>query len=60
MDICERFTADRCVNGQCPIANRDEHAELGIDVIESCSACAVLKGCEICIFQGVRDVCSIA
>lgn len=60
MEICERFSADECVNGHCPIANRDEYAERGMDVIESCSDCSVWKGCEACIFQGERDVCPIA
>lgn len=56
MNICGGYTGVRCVDGSCPVANRDEYAERGYDIIRNCSECCYYEGCRGCIFSGT-DLC---
>lgn len=56
---CPHYTGVTCVNGSCPIANRDEYIEYGIPVIHSCEECGDYKGCEDCYFCGENDECEL-
>lgn len=49
---CEHYCGVACVDGSCPIANRDEYAERGYDVINTCDECIYYNGCEDCAFEG--------
>lgn len=55
-NICERYCGVTCVDGSCPIANRDEYAERGYDVIRDCDECIYYAGCEDCAFAET-DIC---
>lgn len=52
MEVCKGYCGVACVDGSCPIANRDEYAERGYDVINSCSECSCYNGCKDCAFNG--------
>ena len=58
VDICESYCGVACVIGYCPIANRDEYAERGYDLIEGCHECIYYKGCEDCYFDGDVRYCT--
>ena len=45
----------RCVDGTCPMANREEYAERGYDVVHSCAECPEEPKCETCYFEGTPD-----
>ena len=51
MKICKGYCGVSCIDGTCPIANRDEYEERGYDVISSCEDCNRYKGCEDCRFS---------
>lgn len=48
--ICKSYVGVSCVDGTCPIANRDEYIERGYDVVNDCNECHHYKGCEDCVF----------
>lgn len=54
MNLCERYTGLSCVDGSCPIANREEYEERCIPVIDGCKDCHLCKGCEDCIFDSTE------
>lgn len=56
MERCKGYTGVTCVDGSCPIANREEYEEYGIPVTHSCNECAYYKGCEDCAWDG-REEC---
>ena len=45
----------RCIDGSCPVANREEYEERGYDVVRSCADCPEERKCEICYFEGTPD-----
>lgn len=45
---CGDYVGVTCVNGFCPIANREEYAERGYDVIYNCNECPFYNGCKDC------------
>lgn len=47
---CKGYCGIACVDGTCPIANREEYMERGYDVVWSCDDCHFYKGCEDCVF----------
>ena len=51
---CEGYVVVTCVDGGCPMANRDEYAERGYDVVHSCDECIYYKGCEDCALEGTE------
>ena len=53
MDRCRNYVGVLCVNGDCPMANAEEYAERGMDVIRSCEDCNGYKGCEDCAMDGM-------
>lgn len=51
---CKAYCGVRCIDGGCPIANRDDYIERGYDVVSSCDECGSYKGCEDCAFDGTK------
>lgn len=51
---CESYCGVSCVDGSCPVANRDEYAERGYDVIFDCDECWHYEGCKDCCFEGTE------
>ena len=49
---CEAYCGVACVDGSCPIANREEYEERGYDVVKTCVDCHYYKGCEDCACEG--------
>ena len=48
---CREYVGVACINGNCPIANRDEYVERGYPVVDSCADCHFNLGCEDCYFD---------
>ena len=53
---CQHYCGVACIDGNCPIANIDEYAERGYDIIRDCNDCYFYEGCKDCCFEGM-DVC---
>lgn len=51
---CKGYCGVTCVDGSCPIANREEYEERGYDVVKNCKDCPYYKGCEDCYFNGTE------
>jgi hypothetical protein len=49
---CRNYVGVACVDGSCPMANRDEYAERGYDITHNCDECVYHKGCEDCAMDG--------
>lgn len=47
---CRNYCGVSCVNGTCPIANRDEYIERDIPVVWDCDYCHYYEGCKDCYF----------
>lgn len=47
---CRGYCGVSCIDGTCPIANKDEYAERCMDIISDCTSCFYHKGCEDCCF----------
>ena len=45
---CPQYVGIACVDGTCPVANREESEERGIPVTKGCRDCFYYKGCEDC------------
>lgn len=54
---CQDYCGVACVDGSCPIANREEYAERGYDVVDSCDECHHYRGCDDCCFEGDVKYC---
>ena len=54
---CKDYCGLACVDGTCPMANREEYAERGYDVVHNCNECHYYKGCEDCCFEGNEQYC---
>ena len=52
---CEAYCGLSCIDGSCPVANREEYAERGYDVVYDCDECYRYRGCEDCYFEGTED-----
>lgn len=50
MKRCKSYTGLACIDGTCPIANREEYEERCYPVVNSCKECHFYKGCEDCYF----------
>lgn len=48
MRKCKNYVGVACVNGNCPMANREEYIEHDIPVIDNCDECHYYRGCEDC------------
>lgn len=55
MKRCKAYVGITCVNGNCPIALREEYEEREMDVVKSCKECPYYKGCEDCAWEGTLD-----
>ena len=49
-DVCPGYCGITCVDGTCPMANREEYAERGYDIVHNCDECHYYRGCEDCYF----------
>lgn len=56
MKRCKGYCGLACVDGSCPIANREEYEDCCIPVVKNCWDCHFYKGCEDCCFLGT-DFC---
>ncbi len=56
IEICERYCGGYCVDGSCPIANREKYEEYDIPLISDCKECSLRRGCENCVFFDT-DIC---
>ena len=45
---CKSYVGVTCVDGTCPMANREEYEERCMDVPKGCKECWYYKGCEDC------------
>lgn len=54
MRRCKDYCGLACIDGTCPIANREEYEEWGIPVVESCEECHMYKGCKDCCLEGTE------
>lgn len=52
---CPQYTGLACIDGTCPMANREEYEERCIPTVKSCHECHCYKGCEDCYFNGTED-----
>lgn len=51
---CKGYCGVACIDGSCPMANREEYAERGYDIVNSCNDCHYYNGCEDCAFEGTE------
>lgn len=51
MKKCKNYCGVKCVDGNCPIALREEYEERCYPVVEDCGECHYYKGCEDCAFS---------
>ena len=51
MKRCKNYCGVNCVDGNCPIALREEYEERCYPVVEDCGECHYYKGCEDCAFS---------
>lgn len=56
MTICSGYCGVSCVDGSCPIADYEEYAERGYDVVRDCEECIYYEGCKDCAFENT-DMC---
>ena len=54
--ICHEYLGVACIDGTCPIANRQEYEERCIPTIRNCKECFYYEGCEDCYNKGT-DYC---
>lgn len=63
MEFCESYVGAACVDGSCPIANREDYGEYcavrGIDRFGICKNCWMYKGCDDCALYGT-ELCARA
>ena len=45
---CPQYVGVACVDGTCPVANREEYEKRGIPVTKGCRDCFYYEGCEDC------------
>lgn len=48
MERCPDYVGRACVDGTCPLIDRDEEGEYIRPIVESCDECGLYKGCEDC------------
>ncbi len=54
---CRDYVGIACVDGSCPVANREEYEERCYPTIKRCGECWLYKGCEDCALCGT-EYCS--
>ena len=55
MKRCPDYVGVSCIDGSCPIANREKYEEYGIPVINDCEDCHRYKGCKDCGLADTED-----
>lgn len=53
---CKEYCGVSCVNGNCPIALREEYEERCYPVVEYCGECHYYKGCEDCCIPEIKGI----
>ena len=48
---CTQYTGVACIDGTCPMANKEEYEERCIPTIKSCKECHYNEGCKDCYFD---------
>lgn len=56
MKYCKGYCGVACVDGSCPMANREEYEERAYPITKHCKNCFFYNGCEDCCFAGT-DMC---
>lgn len=56
---CKRYVGVSCVDGACPVANREAYEEVCIPTIKNCKDCFCYKGCEDCALRGTEYCCKL-
>ncbi|WP_418560222.1 hypothetical protein [Hominenteromicrobium sp.] len=51
---CKGYVGVACVDGSCPMANRDEYEDYCTPIVNSCDECGCYKGCEDCALFGTE------
>lgn len=51
---CKNYVGVVCVDGTCPMANREEYEECCMSLINNCEDCFYYKGCEDCALSGTE------
>lgn len=51
---CKDYVGVACVDGTCPVANREEYEERCYPVTKNCRECWLYKGCEDCALAGTE------
>ena len=51
---CPQYVGVACVDGTCPIANREEYEERGIPVAKDCQECFYYEGCSDCALDNTE------
>lgn len=54
MERCKCYVGVACVDGSCPIANRDKYEEYDIPVGWDCDECHYYSGCKDCALFGTE------
>lgn len=54
MKFCKQYVGAACVDGRCPLANREEFEWCGIPTPTKCRNCWYYEGCEDCVFAGTE------
>lgn len=54
-EYCPDYVGVACVDGTCPIANREEYAMRDMPVFSSCRNCFYYEGCKDCMFSDTDD-----
>ena len=54
MSRCKSYVGVSCVDGSCPVANREEYEERCIPLCNSCRECWYYRGCEDCALDGTE------
>lgn len=51
---CKNYVGVSCVDGNCPIAKKDDYFEVHIPLYKDCMNCYMNKGCEDCALYGTQ------
>lgn len=55
---CPQYVGIACVDGTCPVANREEYEERGIPVTKGCQDCFYYEGCKDCALYDTEHCCN--
>ena len=55
LKYCQHYCGISCVDGACPLANREEYEERCYDLPKHCRDCYRYLGCEDCYFASPEN-----